>query len=83
MVKRCIGIDIGPSHLHAVQIYRRDEQFHIEKVHSIQIRRSTDSLQDIIRTLISRHGFDRRFGIVQSVRRQRTNQHRRNRAQPG
>jgi hypothetical protein len=67
MIKRCIGIDIGSSHLCAVQILRTEQQFHIEKSFSAKIRRSTDSPRGIIKTLTGRHGFDRHADIAVSM----------------
>jgi len=67
MVKRCIGIDISSSCLHAVQVSRTGEHFHIEKVFSIQTRRSSDSPPDILRSLTSKYGFDRRADIAISM----------------
>ena len=67
MVKRCIGIDIGPSHLRAVQISRTGEQFRIEKVFSSQTRRSTDSPSEMLRSLTGRFGFDRRADVAISM----------------
>jgi Tfp pilus assembly PilM family ATPase/Tfp pilus assembly protein PilN len=67
MVKRCIGIDIGFSHLRAVQVSRTDDGFHIEKTYDAQTRRNTDSASDILKTLTSRHGFDGRAAVAVSV----------------
>jgi Tfp pilus assembly PilM family ATPase len=67
MVKRCIGIDIGPSHLHAIQVVRTDEKFHIERVFTTAMRRATDLPSAILRTLISQHGFDRRANVAISM----------------
>jgi hypothetical protein len=67
MVKRCIGIDIGPSYLCAVQIVRTDEEFCIEKVFGTQIRRSTDSPGEMLRPLFNRSGFDRRADVALSM----------------
>lgn len=67
MVKRCIGIDIGFSHLCAVQVASTGKQFCIEKVFSTQTRRSTDSPLEILRALISQRGFDRRADIAISM----------------
>jgi len=67
MIKRCIGIDIGSSHLRAVQLARVEQELHIEKIFSTQIRRNTDSPPDILKSLISRHGFDSRAAIATSV----------------
>ncbi len=67
MVKRCIGIDIGSSYLCAVQIVRTAGEFCIEKVFDTQIRRSTDSPENILRLLFSRYGFDRRADVAISM----------------
>jgi len=67
MVKRCIGIDIGSSSLRAVQVSRADEHFHIEKVFSIQTRRGSDSPPEILRSLTSKYGFDRRSDVAISM----------------
>jgi Tfp pilus assembly PilM family ATPase/Tfp pilus assembly protein PilN len=67
MVKRCIGIDIGLSYLHAVQIVHTEEELCIEKVFSTQTRRSKDSPQEILRSLSSNHGFDRRADVAVSM----------------
>ena len=67
MVKRCIGIDIGSSHLRAVQVSHTEDEFCIEKVFSTQTRRSTDSMPDILKSLISKYGFDRRADVVISM----------------
>jgi len=67
MVNRCIGIDIGRSCVTAVQVARTGEQFHIEKAFSTQARRSTDSLPDILRSLLSKYGFDRHAEIAISM----------------
>ena len=67
MVKRCIGIDIGFSYLRAVQIARTEDELCIEKVFSAQTRRSKDSQQEILRSLVSKHGFDRRADFAVSM----------------
>jgi len=67
MVKRCIGIDISPSHLRAVQISRTGEKFCIEKVFGTQTRRSEDSPSEILRSLTSRFGFDRHADVAISM----------------
>ncbi len=67
MVKRCIGIDIGSSHLRAVQLSQTEGQLHFERVFSSQIRRSTDSPQELLKTLIKQHGFDRRADVAISM----------------
>lgn len=67
MAKRCIGIDIGRSHVRAVQVSRRPEGFLIEKTFGMQTRRRTDSPADILRSLTSQHGFDRRAIVAVSL----------------
>jgi hypothetical protein len=67
MAKRCIGIDIGRSHLRAVQIARTPSGFQVEKVFGIQTRRSTDRLVDILRSVVREHGFDRRATVAVSL----------------
>jgi len=67
MVNRCIGIDIGGSYISAVQVSRTGEQFHIEEAFSTQIRRSTDSIPDTLRSLVGKYGFDRRAEIAISM----------------
>ena len=67
MVKRCIGIDIGSSCICAVQVMRTDEGFCVEKVLGTQIRRSTDSPEEVLRLLFNRHGFDRRAEVAISM----------------
>ena len=67
MVKRCIGIDIGSSSLRAVQVSRTGEHLHIEKVFSIQTRRGSDSPPEILRSLTSKYGFDRRADVAISM----------------
>jgi Tfp pilus assembly protein PilN len=67
MVKRCIGIDIGSSCLCAVQIVRTDGEFRIEKVFDAQIRRKTDSPEEMLKPLFSRHGFDKRAEVAVSM----------------
>jgi len=67
MVKRCIGIDIGCSYLHAVQLVRTEQELRIERVFSCQIRRSTDSLPDILKSFVRQHGFDSRAAIAAAL----------------
>ena len=67
MAKRCIGIDIGTSHLRAVQIARTPDGFLIEKAFGMQTRRSTDSPVGILRALPGEHEFDRHADIVVSL----------------
>ncbi len=65
--KRCIGIDIGRSHVRAVQMARTPVGFCIEKVFGAQARRSTDSLPGILRGLREDHGFDPRADVAVSL----------------
>jgi Tfp pilus assembly PilM family ATPase len=67
MAKRCIGIDIGSSHLQAVQLLQTDGQMHLERAFSVQMRRSTDSPPEILKTLIKQQGFDRRADVAISM----------------
>jgi Tfp pilus assembly PilM family ATPase/Tfp pilus assembly protein PilN len=67
MPRRSIGIDIGRSHLHAVQVARTPEGFCLEKAFGAQTRRSTDSLPGILRSLTAEHGFDRRAEVAVSL----------------
>jgi Tfp pilus assembly PilM family ATPase len=66
-VRRAIGIDIGPSHLCAVQVSRIGKALCIERIFGTQIRRSTDSLSEIVRALVRKHGFSRRAPVAVSM----------------
>ncbi len=67
MPRKCIGIDIGRSHLHAVQIARTPTGFCLEKAFGVQTRRNTDSLPDMLLSLTRDHGFDRRADVAVSL----------------
>jgi Tfp pilus assembly PilM family ATPase len=67
MIKRCIGIDVGRSHVRAVQIARTPEGLLLEKAFGMQARRSTDSLPEILRSLAAEHGFDRHADVAVSM----------------
>jgi hypothetical protein len=67
MVKRCIGIDIGPVYVRAVQIVGASGGFRIEKAFSTQTRRASDSLSEILRGLFAKFGFDRRAAVAVSM----------------
>jgi hypothetical protein len=67
MAKRCIGIDIGRSHLRAVQMARTPTGFRVEKTFGVQMRRRTDRPGDILRSLVREHGFDRRATVAVSL----------------
>ena len=64
MAKKSIGIDIGRSHLRAVQMVRTPDGFRVEKAYGIKLRRRTDSPVNVIRALTSEHGFDRRAEVA-------------------
>jgi Type IV pilus assembly protein PilM len=64
MTKRFIGIDINSSHLHAVQMARNGNRFRMEKMFSSPLRRESDSLDEILSSLISSHNFDRRVPVA-------------------
>ena len=67
MAKRCIGIDISPSHLHAVQLTGSAGRFHVEKTFSTPTRRESDFAAESLKTLVGRHGFDRRAPVAVST----------------
>jgi len=67
MTKKSIGIDIGRSHVRAVQIARTSDGFRVEKTFGIQTRRSTDSATDILRSLTTEHDFDRHAQVAVSL----------------
>ncbi len=67
MIKRSIGIDIGPAHFCAVQLCRTDERFAVEKVYTAKTRRSTDSPRSILRTLMAEGDFDSWAEIAVSI----------------
>jgi Tfp pilus assembly PilM family ATPase len=66
-VKRCIGIDLGPDHMRAVQLSESSGQFLIEKTYSTQTRRYTDRLPSILRSLVVTHGFARSSAVACSM----------------
>lgn len=67
MAKRCIGIDVGPSYLCAVQLLRIGKAFCIEKVLNAQAQQGTESPSDMLRTLVRKYGFNRRAAVAISV----------------
>ena len=67
MPKRCIGIDIGRSHVCAAQVVRTAEGFRLEKAFAMQTRRSSDSLPAILHSLMDGQDFDRRADIAVSL----------------
>jgi len=64
MAKKSIGIDVGRSHLRAVQMVRTADGFRVEKAFGIQMRRRTDSPINVLRALTTEHGFDRRADVA-------------------
>ncbi len=60
MPKRSIGIDIDLTAVHAVQLARAGNRIRIEKAFTHPMRRSTDSPEKILMSLVAKHGFDRR-----------------------
>ena len=64
MPKRCIGIDIGRTHVCAAQVVRTAAGFRVEKAFARQTRRSSDSLPATLQALTERHGFDRRAEVA-------------------
>jgi len=69
MLKRCIGIDVGSSHVRAVQVARAGQRFRVEKVFCTPTRRSPDSPSDILKSLTTEYGFDRRADVAVSMPR--------------
>ncbi len=67
MLRRSIGIDIGRHHIRAVQLARTAEGLRIERTFGLQIRRSTDSATDVLRSLFLEHDFDRRAEVAVSL----------------
>ena len=67
MAKRCIGLDINTSHIHAVQLTCSNGRFHTEKTFSTPTRRENDSTSELLKTLIGRYGFDRRAPVAIST----------------
>ena len=67
MAKRCIGIDIGPSHLHAVQLTGGAGRFHVEKTFSAPTCREPNFTAESLKTLVASHGFDRRAPVAVST----------------
>lgn len=67
MIKKCIGIDVGRTYVRAVQMARTPDGPVIEKAFGMQTRRSTDSVSQILRSLTTEHGFDRRADVAVSM----------------
>jgi Tfp pilus assembly PilM family ATPase/Tfp pilus assembly protein PilN len=67
MPKKCIGIDIGRTHVRAAQMARTAEGLRLEKTFCTQTRRSTDSPVAILRSLTLEHGFDPRADVAVSL----------------
>ena len=67
MAKRFVGIDIGPGHLRAVQILKTDSGLRIENTFVTHTRRATDSLREMLTSLYSTHGLDKRAPVAVSM----------------
>ncbi len=67
MAKRAIGLDITSHSIRAVQLVKKSDQLHIEKVFVAPTRRDSDVPADIIRRLTSHLGFDWRANIAVSM----------------
>jgi Tfp pilus assembly protein PilN len=67
MPKRCIGLDLGRTHLCAAQVVRTTEGFRLEKAFARHTRRSSDSLPALLQALTERYGFDRRAPVAVSL----------------
>jgi len=64
MAKRSIGIDLSSSHFHAVQVSRTAGRLHLEKTFSSPMRRFSDSPDQLLSSLTTEHGFDRRAPVA-------------------
>jgi len=67
MPRKCIGIDIGRTHVRAAQMARTSEGLRLERTFATQTRRSTDSLASILHSLIQEHGFDAKADVAVSL----------------
>jgi Tfp pilus assembly PilM family ATPase/Tfp pilus assembly protein PilN len=67
MIKRCIGIEVGRTYVRALQMARTPEGLLIERAFSMQARRSTDSVSQILQSLMREHGFDRHADVAVSM----------------
>lgn len=64
MAKRAIGIDIGRTHVHAVQVFRRQGRVCVEKILCRPMRRSDDSTEKLLASLVAEHRFDAQAPIA-------------------
>jgi Tfp pilus assembly PilM family ATPase/Tfp pilus assembly protein PilN len=64
MLKRCIGIDLGRTHVCAAQVGRTAAGFRLERAFAAQTRRSSDSLAAILHSLTQEQGFDRHAPVA-------------------
>jgi Tfp pilus assembly PilM family ATPase/Tfp pilus assembly protein PilN len=67
MPRKCIGIDIGRTHVRAAQMARTSEGLRLERTFTTQTRRSTDSPTTILHSLFHEHGFDPRADVAVSL----------------
>ena len=67
MVKRTIGIDLNATHIHAVQMSRRAEGFHVEKVFFDDDPSQCKTPSEWLQFLIAEHGFARRSAVAWSM----------------
>lgn len=62
--KRTIGIDVSTHYVRAVQLMHKGQTLYREKVFHAPTRRSTDSIEEILRSLCREHGFDANADIA-------------------
>ncbi len=60
MSKKSIGIDITQDKLYAVQVALDKDSYCVEKCLDVPLRRQSDRLEDILNSLTSEHGFDKK-----------------------
>ncbi len=67
MTKRCIGIDITQSHLHAVQIAQSGKNIQMEKSFSAPLPNNQEHSCQLLKSLAGEHGFDRRSAVAMAI----------------
>jgi Tfp pilus assembly PilM family ATPase/Tfp pilus assembly protein PilN len=67
MIKRSIGIEISANQLCAVQMSRSAGHFSIEKIHVAPMRRASDLPVDIIKSLFTQRGFNKKADVAISM----------------
>ena len=70
MIKRSIGIDIDSNEIRAVQIARKGNRFHLEKVYQAKLSPKTDPQSNMLQSLVQKHGFHRRATAAVSLSNQ-------------